>query len=681
MLTSSHWRRYCRLWTDDSGWAALVHLAVVVAGVVIWRTIVDQSKTYAFNEWTLKFVPYILDSKPLDWFGTWEMGDPRARLVTVMATRLDIEMRGRLSEWMVLPPSFGLNWLIYPLVVFCLYRFARNLTGSRNVALGAATLWAVSPPALDSLVCCYVPAKALMNLWFVGAGWGGTAYLHRFDATANNRKSSRRAVGVLGILSAITLAALLTDETAIFIVICLPVLLAGGYWRTLRVRDFRRLGLAVGVACLGFAVVALVLYPWINRRHGQVPLRLIPAALQGPGVALIGSAGGSNLVSGHFTREHFLQNFQPLSLAYTMFSASLIPTRKVVGVWMDAQPLLPSLWPLWEVVILCFAGLSSAGLAALLPARLRWLLLWLLLAMIVLIFAYGVLLVPLGAALLEIHYYGALFSILFAIGAATLMLGSAAGGGLGLLAVAGLMLITALEFLGYEATAKRTVGYFDTYYSVAGHVVASGMRRSWHSIKEIETAVHRGQFEAVAAAHPYPSRDFYYAFELEAWRRHRRGERVDIAPLDISHSFYGHLLDLQSENLKRGGYRDPSLIPLPTAVELSARGARRLESQAITRIIHNHTWHGSNPRWTFTLSFDSAGRFVGRFWLDSLIRVWAQSGVAMQQTKPALDIQGLSVGDYPIDQIYELNGTYYAFDAMNTGLFQFRLIPTPNWPE
>ncbi len=678
---SISWRQYCRLWKYDAVWAGLAHVALGLAGMVVWRTIVDQSKTYAFTEWVLKFVPYMLDSQPGDWFGAWEIGDPRARLVTIMATRFNVELRGRLSEWIVLPPAAGLNWVIYPLVIVCMYRFVRSLTGSRNVALGAAVLWAASPPALDTLVCCYVPAKALMNLWFVGAGWAGAVYLTRVAAGPKPSGLSFRVLGPLGVLAAITLAALLTDETAALIVLCLPIVLAGGLRRDLLGRGIAWLCAGFGVAGAGFAVIALGLYPWINRQLGQVPLRIVAAALQGPGVALIGNPGSSHLASSHFAGEQLSQNFQPLGLAYTMFSASLIPARKVVGIWTGSQPLLPSGWPLEEVAILWFAGVVAVSFIAILPARLSWLMFRLLVAAIVLIVIYAFLLVPLGPALLEIHYYGALFSMLFAIGGATLLLGPAPRGALAGLSVAGLAVVAALEFLGYEATARRTVEHFDTYFASDGHVVPSAVKRPWSSIRDLERGVQEGKFQEIALIHPYPSRDFYYAFELEAWRCHRRGERVDIYPLEDSHSLYGNLLDRQTNYLKESGYRDPGLIPPPSVHELTVKGARRLDDHALGELVRGKAWHGSNSRWTFTVKFDGAGRFIGRFWLNPLIRVWAQHGIAVPRAEGKLDLRGLSMGDYPIAQIYELGATYYAFDAKQGALFRFKLVPNLTWTE
>jgi hypothetical protein len=232
--------------------------------------------------------------------------------------------------------------------------------------------------------------------------------------------------------------------------------------------------------------------------------------------------------------------------------------------------------------------------------------------------------------------------------------------------------------LGYEETAKRTNEYFDTYFTADGRAVHGTPERSWSTISFINKSVRSGGFDDIAAVYPYPTRNFIYAFELEAWRRHRLGEKVDFQPMAPAESLYSRILD---EHLL--WTRFPNSPALNLAIGLNAKqfereGAVPVYASALEDLIHNKTWHGSGRQWTFTFSFDQNGEFVGRYWLNPVIRVWRESGSVSVRHNFSLEIRGTKMGAHSTGHVYRFNGSYFVFDQQGKCLFAFELIPPVN---
>jgi len=642
---------------------ALLHVAAAAAGIVFWRTVLNQDNTYVFPEYVMKFVPALLDHGVGGWFDTWAMGDPRPRLVTVMATRLSIELRGWLSSATTLPPAFGLGWFIYPACLTVLYRLLRRLTGDRRVALGGAILWGLSPPALDSLVFCYVPAKALMNLLFPSALLM-VAKLGDENIPINQDPArpqfNRTALG----LGVITLLALLTDETAWFIFLCAPCLFPGILVPFVAPgRLLRKVWMALLAPAFVFVGIALVAYPAINREMGQVPLNFISAAIGGPSVALIGAPGTSIIASSHFVGR--LENFQPLGLIYTLLTAHLIPGRVVPGFYASSSPLNPADWPLTELGILLVFFAAVIAFAAQLQDRQRSLAMRFGIAVVALIIGYAFLLIPLGPAILEVNYYGALFSIFFACTLSLLVLGSAGSSSRGLWAVGVIALLAVTEWQGYEQTAAR----IRKYLSATDHST-----RDWTSLNRMARQVAAGNFARVAIERPYPSRDFLYAFDLEAWRQHREGRKVDFLPYANPATLYDVLLATHIRYIEEFGH--PLANPDAKLTEDNVRrsGGIRLSGPEVAALIHGHTWHGATRNWTFTRQFDENGRYLQRYWLNEIMRIWCSSGESRVGAEGTLDLQDSVYGKSRIVNLYNLHGRYFGFTASGEFVCSFTQI-------
>jgi hypothetical protein len=667
-------KRYRHWWAEDPSWSALVHLGFIAATVVLWRTVIDQSLTHVFQEYPLKFVPFLLDARPSDLLDSWAMGDPRPRLLNVLGAWTNIELRGLLSEYFAVPPAMGINWLVYPAVLCCLYSLTRRLTANRNIALASAIIWGMSPPALDSLVCCYVPAKVLMNLWFVAACLAAAIYADR-DLASPSR--SGRFRWPLIALTIVTLLALFTDETSVFIILCIPIMFAPqfsivkGRWRA---SAFAWAALLAPLVV--YLVTALYLYPMANRAFGQVPLSFISASLRGPSIAMVGDPGASKIASEHII-GHLAANFEPLGLAYTMFTAHLIPNRLVPGYWTSGTPIPPSSWPLWEVGVLCIFFSVTIALSAILPSALRSLLGRIVVVTIAIIVVYAVLLVPLGPAVIEIFYYGALFSIPFSMGIAILLLGNSSGRFLRAVAIVLVAGLATTEAMGLEASARRTDEHFDAYFNEEGKTVPGTFQRNWGTIRDIRNAVRGGDFSEIAKIYPYPTRDFIYAFELEAWRRHSRGEMVDFTPIPTAGSLYSGILDAHM----RWASMPPPAMSAPAAglteTEFRKKGAALIDAKSLIRIISDKTWYGSSRQWSFAFAFDSKSHFTGRYWLNSIVRVWHETGSIAIHSPSEFEFVGTRLGRHGACKAYAYKGIYYVFESDGVCLFAFRQIPDP----
>jgi len=396
---------YQAAWKNSTAVCALLHAAIPAGFYAIWIVGLNPNRSYFFSEYTLKFVPFLRDARFLGWFDAWAMGDPRPRPVAVLATVMNLRLREEWSNWAVLPPSLGISWLLYPLTLLFLYKALRRMRFDAATGGAACLLWGLSPPALDSLVLCYVPAKALMNFWFA---WGlGNAAILDIGGT----KASRAAVRLAIALS----LAWLTDETASIVMLVLLVAFAPSFWNPRRGRQaIARAWLSVTAPVILFAVVALVVYPLVNRLAGQVPLDFPQTVVRGPSVAYQSTAAhpeATKMVSSHFTG--MWAKLDPLGMAFTMLTAHLLPNREVPGFWTWSRPRGPSDWPLDEAGAVCFfiAATIAAG-ARLLPEQ-RQTAVRIAASIAVLILAYTILLVPLAPAILEVNYYGGLFSMPF----------------------------------------------------------------------------------------------------------------------------------------------------------------------------------------------------------------------------------------------------------------------------
>lgn len=642
----------------------------VAALLLAWRFLLPQfadiARTYFFSEYALKVVPFFADATGKDLIDTWALGDPRPRVVTLAAQLINLSFRGAFPGLAAWHPAIGVAWLLYPLVAWQLYRTVRLLGGERLMAAAAALLWAFSPPALDSLVLCYLPAKALMNLWFVLA--------IRFAASTSGALEEgglayRRPLVLLG---SVVLLALLTDETAAVMVVGVLLMFWPLFLRRFDRTGRRLLWLAFILPAICFCLITFVAFPLANHAAGQVPLNYGNLLLHGPSSAMTGLKQTAAPASSHF--KDMADKVNPLYLGFVAASAHLLPFRTVPGYWTYSRALPPAEWPVLEVAVLVLALAVLVALTTRLPVRWRQFALRNGLALIGIVLAYSLLLVPLAPAILEINYYGALFSLPFALLFAVVLFGGVqtSTGRLG--AVMGIAALAWLQATGYEATNRRTQVYFAAGGLTAGHSVGPAWNRE--SAREIERGVDEGQFAKVVAQHPFPSPGFCLAFELEAAREVRAGRKVDYFPGESADRPYALMLTQQWQWLRHLGINLDRLAGTMTPAIAIAQGARLAAPETWSDLIRNAGWHGRGDDWEFTRVFDANGGFVERYWLRSCTRVWHQTGsVKFLPGSPKLIFAGTRYSNPEIHAIYITpDDEYLAFDQAGRCCLRFRKV-------
>jgi hypothetical protein len=658
--------RYRISWVNDTAWMMLAHLAGLAGLYVIWTCLIRINNCYFFYEYVLKFTPFLLQAHPADWFDTWAAGDPRPRIVTILAEVINLRVRGAVSQVTLLPPALSINWIVYPLVCIALYRAARQVSGQRLTALAVALLWGLSPPALDSLVVCYVPAKSLMNLWFALALLAGANLQAAQEELRFNPAASRRVRSNLLLLAATVLFALLTDETAAVIVACVPVIYYRCFFPT--GWNFQKVAgawTALLAPLVIFAGITFILYPTVNKITGQVSLDFIKMVLHGPAVAYLGSPTTGTVSSSHLA--NWAANFQPLGTAFTMITAHLLPDRQVATFWTSGNPITPAMWPIQETAEVFLFMAVSVALAATAPPPRRRFVAAVAVAMVCLIGVYAVLLIPLAPAITEVNYYGSLSSIPYVllVGFVFSDLGPRRWQrGLAVLAV---VFFAALELLGYSHTAERNRTVFSNPVDFSSR--AREIPWTYSDLREIRQGVNAGEFARVARLYPYPSRAFCYAFELEANREHRAGQPIDFVPTERADSLYGMLLHL---HVVKG--LGPAIVSTePNLAVRLARGERALDRKALAALVTDTAWHGANDECAFSWSY-ADGTFVERYWLPLVMRVWRQQGTVRVTDEGSLRLEGNRTGIQNL-RVVAIEGAYLAFDETGRCVFRFQLIP------
>ncbi len=661
-------KRYPSWWRHDPSLMAMVHALIGFGAYVVWRFIFHINDCYYLSEYVLKFDPFLLGARPIDWFDTWAMGDPRPRLVTVMGTLADLKLRGIWSRWAELPPALGINWLAYPLTGLLFYRATVRMTGQRTIALAALFLWGLSPAALDSLVACYVPAKSLMNLWFAWALYLGVA-LAAAPLPPGGHLPLPAIPRATWWLAIVTLLALLTDESAAVIIGTLPVIFwFAGKPGPQRQRTARLMGVAFGIALGAFAFLALGLYPTINHFAGQVPLDYVDLLLKGPSTAYLGNVGPTSLSSKHL--GEWSKNFQPLGTAFTIFTAYLVPFRRVTTLWTAGVPLTPDLWPRGELawtLLVCGLFIDAARCV---PTALRRWVAALAAAGGAMIIIYAALVVPLAPAIVEVNYYASLSAFFFA------MLGALVFGDLGrtslrrLLSVGAVVSLGWLELAGYNQTAKRNRIAFSNPVDFTR--TAKEVPWDYSVLRHISSEIAHHHFTEVIHEFPYPSRAFCYAFELEASREHAQDRAIDFSPFEDDRSLYGELLMAHLAWLQRRGMLGPESTPKASWTTALAQGAQEVSGPELVKLTSHQSWAGEGPGYVFLRTFTGA-TFVERYWIPGIMRVWQQQGGVSINGASTLTLHGSLYGTAGMRILKDQSG-YAAFLRNGHFAFRFRTV-------
>jgi hypothetical protein len=653
-----------RIWTraiDHVRRYPAISLLIIFTPLIAFHALgvaFDPNRAYVFNEYVSKFVPFMSNARLIDLFDGWAMGDPRPRLMNALATKANLSIREWVDARWILPPALGISWLIYCLVPVFVFLGARRLAGSNYVALAAALVWSTSPPALDSLALCYVPAKPLMQLWFAIAFW----LLASVGENAETRFSrTRRPL----LLAATLAAAWLTDETTAIAIGCLGVIFLPLFLSRQHLgRAFTHAWLPVIVSIAIFGGAAFIIYPWINHLADQVPLEFLQTVIHGAPAAYPGAYESMATVD----LGNVWSRINPLGLAFTLFSAYLIPNREVLGFWTWSTGRGPSEWPVAEALAVAFAvAVLLVGCLALKKSQ-RALATRVVGSLVVFVLLQSILLLPLAPSLLEVNYYAGLFALPFA-----LFVGLSAHGftrtsvGRWISPVL-ILTVCALQAAGYNSTSERNRRHHSNYELFWNQ--QPEQKWDYGTLATIRDNVRQGDFDSVAEARPYPSRAFSYAYELETFRRKSLDQAIDYRPFSQSPNLYSFIIAGEKALLARNGL--PVTAPENlTLKEVLDRGATVISAETTDTLIAGSVWRCSYPDSTSYITI-SHGKFYERMQLGVVMRVWHRNGTIRSLANGTISLAEEAKAERIIT-VAALEAKYHAFENQSL-LFTFTLI-------
>ena len=579
-----------------------LRIGLLLAALICWLFIIHVASIGTMSEYLFKFLPVMTDGGISSIFDGNGIGDPRPRFLTTLLTYLNILLRRAFFLRGVIHPSLGINWALYPLCVFLVQRVVKRLTLDDRAALMAAILYAASPALLDTLVNYYVPAKPLANLMMLLALYGSCL---AFPARPGGA-AARPILGCSAVFAA-SLLGLLSDETAVFICVCVPLLFLHKYLDRDTPACSKVMYAAALVGSLGvFALVAFLATPAINLSLGQAPIDYWTVITRG------------------VYREMFLtadkpvgaqiSQISPFSLFETILSAHTVPFRFVLQRWTSGNPLLHFYeWRLSDRIGL-YAFLT---ILLVLAWRLRFdvgrrrVIARLSLSFLVFVFGESVLLLRLSPWIVEVNYYAAFSSLFFALIVGVLIAGLAVERA-SKVAWALVVYFAAVQLVNFYFTAQRHPGIAEPHMS-------------WAALREADRRVRSGNFAEVAKSSPFPSQLFSYGFELEAAIEHSAGRKIDLQPMKNRDSSL--LRFIAPDKLQ-----DPNIIHRDTAlgsgkmipVSLPEQPGRDLATSLAGRTIR-----GSATGWEYVRHIGADGEIGERVWYPGLMRVWSRRGRAV----------------------------------------------------
>jgi hypothetical protein len=624
-------------------------LAAVIAGAIVWLFLLQVSSTGTFLEYVFKFVPAMTDGGPASIFDGNAIGDPRPRLLTTFFTYVNIALRRVLLLHGPIHPAIGIAWLIYPICIILMHRVALRLTVDSRAALVAAILYAASPAMLDLFADYYVPAKALASLMMLLAIYGACLIFPAPDSPGFPRPMLGSAI-----LFSAGLFGLLSDETAVFIYACIPLLFANRLLEK-KIAASRKWLFTMSLAgsLLIFVIVGFIAVPAINLALGQAPIDLWTTITRGvyEAMFLMSSKPVGNLIG----------SISPGSLLETILSAHTVPHRHVQHVWTSGWPLPHFFqWPWTDQLGLYFFTVIVIFL--ILNIRFdrtrRGLVGRLLLAFLVFVVLESILILRLSPWIVEVNYYAAFSSLFFALIMAVLIAGLGRSRW-----TWSVWLLTA--YLG-------AVGFANYWETAQRHPSIRSSRLSWTQLREVHQKVTAGDFTKVAKEHPFPSPLFFYAFEHAAALEHTAGRRVDLQPMRDLHDTIFRFVDL-------GKMQDPSTVTSDVAqydenMLRSAPGVKTESSLALAARLAGRTIRGVAGDWNFIRHYSRSGEVHERVWRQGVMRLWSRRGLSFELgDKLCVDFPS-----YPrqcIARVYELGEVTYTFSHNGTLMAAFRWVP------
>jgi len=624
-------------------WRLAMVLALALFVAVAWQFLFQVTYSATMVEYHLKYLPCLLDGGLTAAFDFNGLGDPRPRLFNSVLTLVNVHLRRVLLSEMALHPAFGLNWLFYPLCLLLLHRVVLRLTDSPRIAVMSVLLYAASPALLDTLTDYYLPAKPVINLLVLAALYGACLM---FPGPRSLRQPHVKTG--TAIVFAASLLGLLSDETAVFIILCLPVI----FWSALRSPQVHRsakylFATSLAAACLVFVVLALLVFPMLNRAYDQVPLDFWGLIGAGPYQAMFGvNPAPLKIVRSESGLRVLLE---------TIVSVHAIPNRSVEGIWYSHRGAPHCYqWPwseqiafyLFLATVLVLLGKCARARAAEWPLAVR-----LLVASGIFVVVEAILLLRLQPQLLETNYYAALASLFFALIMGVL---------LGRLAAGPVARLTSWALVGYLLVVQ-----FTNFVGTAGrhpYVDRPRLKQpalTWDELRTVRAQVAESRFAEVAKEYPFPSRRFLYAFECQAARDYAAGRRVDVGPAQADSGNLLHTVRLgflydpyvnYRELFAAMTWKDPSCL----------LDFKRIEARDLAPLLAGKVLAGRSGNWGYLRAIAPDGAIRQRFWLEGLVRVWADRG-AMHVGQHAVRMAFQRMEAEEFSYAYHYQGVYYAF--------------------
>ncbi|OAI42020.1 hypothetical protein AYO40_01970 [Planctomycetaceae bacterium SCGC AG-212-D15] len=647
-------------------------ISIVLLTLIVDKFIVRCAYATTMVEYYFKYLPQFSDQGFKAVFDFNGLGDPRPRLVNTVLAFANIKVRAALAEVCAVHPALGVNWLLFPLSVVLVYVVVTRLGGSTRSAAMAAILYAGSPALLDTLNNYYLPAKPAMNVLMLTALFGGTLLL-----PAGPRSSKWQAWGGALLIFLSALLGLLADETAFLIFLSLPII----FGRQFLHADKKRRGalvLALLGGIFGFAMMALVVIPTVNRHCGQAPLEYWTVLTKGATEGMLGTVpdGASPVVNPSACFKigsigNALGRAHPICFVETIVAVHAVPHR-----WVDPRmcwvnfgpPIHVFQWPLRDQLFLCL--FCVAVLVLLFRMRLRdnnerGLLKMIFIAFAVFIGAQSVLNMALGATLVETNYYGC-FASLFVALILGLVLGAPNLGPYAILSWGAFIYVLACQFVNYCDTCKR-------------HPYADRPALTWEALHEARTEVQAGNFSKFIETHHFPSRLFNYAFELEVARQHSQGRCVDLTPPAEGQDRLIYAIGMNErqsvpDSIKIAETQLRLMTSVRTEEELISQEAERIEPMALIQRLGGSKMVGKRANWNYTRAFGNDGRIMGRVWREGLLRAWSDTGVMAFEDRQLI-MSLARFGDERLARIYHFAGWYFAFGPDGQLVTIFSLSP------
>jgi hypothetical protein len=627
----------------------VVFLLFLLAAATALRLAFDPRYATTFPEYLFKFLPALTDGGITAAFDTVLLGDPRPRILSNLMTYVNIHLRQIAIAFSVFIPAMSINWIIFPLDIWFLYKAISISWGSHRVATSVALIYAASPAALDILCNYYVPAKPLANFSIIFTLFCMAKALN--EAKVNWTQKSNFYIYLASIA---LLCGLLCDETAIFTYLLVPAVLRERMTGLQRHAYFH-ISLATVFPALAYIAIGFGLLPALNNMLGQTPLNFWRVATEGIFAALFDIKVNSSW-SG--------VGYSPVNLIETILSAHTVPLRTLPGNWTSLNHWGILDWQPYEQVFLALVFFSFIFLYQRQErvTRLRFFMLFG--SFLLFCLAQAALIKPLAPVLLEVNYYAGASSLWFSL-MAGLLISSGSCTGAFIFRQTLLFYLIAVQLSNFLATVQR-------------HPHASMPPPTWSDMFQIQEKVHEGQFEEFVKTHKFPDRGFMWAYEMEVARRKESGYLVDLVP-------HGSNAGAIISTLPRPGTQD--LIVFDADVVSNLSESKLINSNLGVLVplkemeykLFKTTIRGVAGPWRYIRVIDENGQFKEHVWFEGIVRQWQVNGYLKKNNEQLCTYFTNTTLFECVSRIYRTSdGHYIGYSNSNNYVTSFQILESTN---